>query len=149
MYKRMIYMKSSIVLLCLICSGLFLASCVGEEMEERFSNDTEKVVFMVMNRTGHNGPASMVCGGEAETVEFTFVTPAEKLIQLITGDTQVLVGLEIQEGQRITVIVKDPVSKEELVSKSTLFNPVENNLPEGANPLVRLCPKTSLEFKYF
>ncbi len=102
-----------------------------------------------MNRTGHNGPASTNCGRSPETVEFTFITPTAKLIQLISGDTQVFVGLDIIEGERLTVVVKDPESKEELVSKSTLFNPTENMLPEGADPLIRLCPKDYLEFKYF
>ena len=107
------------------------------------------VSFAVWNRTGHNGNASLNCGGEAEAVEFTFVTPAEKFIQRISGDTQELVGLVIEEGQLLTVVVKDPVTQDELVSKSAIYSPSLNPVPAGGFPLIRLCPKDHLDFKYF
>ena len=148
-FIRKITMKSQFVLYCFLSYAMIISSCTSGEIDDTPNPSSEKISFMVMNRTGHNGPASLNCGGEPETVEFTFVTPAQKLIRLMSGDTQELVGLEIIEGERLTVMVKDPQSNEELVTKSTLFNPTENKLPEGADPLIRLCPKDFLEFKYF
>lgn len=134
---------------CLLGLSIIMSSCSNVEREESPKTSPNNVVFMVMNRTGHNGPASMNCGRSPEAFEFTFISPNETFTRIISGDTQEFIGLEILEGERITVVVKDPQSKEELVSKSTLFEPSANGLPEGANPLIRLCPKDFLEFKYF
>ena len=82
-------------------------------------------------------------------MEFTFITPAGLLNMVVTGDSQKTVGLEISEGELLTVVVKDPESKDEFTSKSKLYTPSENEVPDGANPLIRLCPKDFLEFKYF
>ena len=142
-------MRSINIYLSIVFILSLFSSCKKTAIEADIPASNSGQLFLVVNNTGHNGPLSQNCGTKPELLEVTFITPSKEQTHLIKGDTRNRITVDIAKGERLTVRVAEPNEGKVLATKNKIFTPPECPIPLDYEPLIRICPKDAIEFRFF